>query len=120
MSTETLPRTIEYHHLHPENFLLVENNVDRVTIHAAFDNFSEQRKAYLIREMAEEGFIPDHFQYFYGLDTGGIFGVSWVIDNSWLKVPHASWSQAERKLCVFLASVGVIFLFSLILLFAFK
>src|SRR5437870_895081 len=103
MSTLTRPRTFEYHHRCPENFLLVENHGDHVVIHAALDNFSEKRKAFLIREMAVEGFIPEHYQYFSNSGRDSLLGVRWVIDNSWLRVNHAIRYHAERNCRKFLA-----------------
>ena len=49
---------------------------------AAEDNFSERRKAFLIRQLAAEGYIPDVFEDFS--EHSKTPGLVWVIDRSLL------------------------------------
>jgi hypothetical protein len=99
MATELFPpaRT-EFCPRSPENYLLVENQEDgRVVIHAAFDNYTEQRKALFIRELAAEGFIPDEYEYLTSTGGFGFMGVYWVIDDSWLEIPQEVVTTSHRR-----------------------
>lgn len=76
----TLPRSFEFSTFNPENLILVENEAERVLIRAAYNNFSPRRKAFLIRQLAAEGYIPDQYEQFSEMtwDTG----VVWTVDRS--------------------------------------
>src|SRR5436305_471853 len=79
-----------------DNMVLVECDEDgTVTIRAARDNFSEQRKAHFIRQLAAEGFIPDMYQFFSG-SASGYRGIRWIIDHSWLKIHPDVTRRANR------------------------
>ncbi|EEF62838.1 hypothetical protein [Pedosphaera parvula] len=94
MKTETcLPKRAEFYRRQPENHILVQNNKDDVLIRATHDNFSDQRKAAFIRELAAEGFIPDHYQWFSDPDASNYLGIRWVVDSSWLQINN----QIARK-----------------------
>jgi hypothetical protein len=86
MKSETcFPRRAEFHQYNPENFILVENDKNGAVIRAAVDNFSGARKICFIKELAAEGFIPDHYQWFSDPDADGYLGIKWIVDDSWLK-----------------------------------
>jgi len=92
------PARTEFYPRSPENYLLVENHEDgSVVIRAALDNYSGQRKAHFIRELAAEGFIPDEYEYL--TDTGGVgfMGVCWVIDDSWVQIPQEVVATSHRR-----------------------
>jgi hypothetical protein len=85
ISQSLLPTKAEFHSSSPENYLLVENDLDgSVVIRAAVDNYPEERKALFIRKLALEGFIPDRFQSVDNANKSP--GVRWIVDNSWLTV----------------------------------
>jgi hypothetical protein len=86
MNASVVPARAEFFFRKPDNMILVENAGGEVTIRAAQDNFSARRKALFIRELAIEGFIPDHFQWFTDSDLTGLFGIKWIIDSSWCRV----------------------------------
>ncbi len=86
----------EFYHDQPYNLLLVEQNDDGVVIRAAWDNFSERRKTFFIKQIAAEGFIPDRYQWFSNFDENGYTGIRWVIDRTWLKVHPAAVEKARR------------------------
>lgn len=70
----------------PENILEIETTAEgEVHIRMAQDNFSAQRKAFLVRELANEGFIPDHFLY---LSDNELLGVKWSIGTDHVKIPQ--------------------------------
>ncbi|MDB6123136.1 MAG: hypothetical protein JWQ71_2129 [Pedosphaera sp.] len=118
MKAETsFPKRVTFHQKNPENFILVENNKNRAMIRAAFDNFSEARKVYFIKELAAEGFIPDHYQWFSDPDSDGYFGVRWIVDDSWLEVDRIGTLKTEM-LCrrmLLLACILWVVLMSLLL-----
>jgi hypothetical protein len=118
MKAETsFPRRVKFHQKNPENFILVENDRNKARIRAAFDNFTEARKIYFIKELAAEGFIPDHYQWFSDPNADGYFGIPWIIDDSWLEVDRAG-TQRTEMLCrrmLFLACLLWVVLMVLIL-----
>ena len=89
----------EFYHDQPYNLLLVEQNDDGVVIRAAWDNFSERRKTFFIKQIAAEGFIPDRYQWFSNFDDHGYTGIRWLIDRTWLKV-HALPVEKAKKFMV--------------------
>lgn len=110
------PQQTEFYTVFPDNLILVENEEDGVLIRAARGNFSERRKAFFIHELAAEGFIPDHYQFFTNSD-GGIFGVRWVIDKSWVEVPREVTRTSHRRCVIMLlyALVVMIIVFNWLL-----
>ena len=81
MRTQSQSRApIQFSTLNPENIIAIENHGNRVTFRAAYDNFSIRRKAFLIRELAAEGYIPDRFEYV----TEDLWddGLTWLVDRS--------------------------------------
>jgi hypothetical protein len=99
MKTTRLPNSIEFYHHQPKNLLRIERDADGLVVRAACNNFSEKRKSFFIRELAAEGFIPDHYRWSSESDAGGLPGVRWIVDASWVCVPAAVQRQAERR-CV--------------------
>src|SRR5512141_94968 len=87
MKTNTLePETFEFCFSELDTLVCVENRSDEVLIHATRATFSEERKAYFIRELAAEGFIPVDYKWFS--DRSSFSGnpvVRWLVDCSWWK-----------------------------------
>lgn len=120
MDTLSLPRQIEFVRYRPENFILVENDADgTVLIHAARNNFSERQKGAFIRELAAEGFIPDHLEKIFDSDfSDPSIDVQWVIDQSWMQIYPAVRKSATRavvtvllvavSLCVLLMTAAIL------------
>ena len=79
MRTITVPQIFDLHIPDLDNHLRVENNSDGVLIRASRDNFSERRKAALIRWLAAEGYIPDRYEWFAEMEGRGLGGLRWVI-----------------------------------------
>jgi hypothetical protein len=85
----TLPASVQISTHNPQNLIVVENETENVIFRAAYDNFSERRKAFLVRQLAAEGYIPDCFEEFTEYRPSS--GLVWVIDRSLLFVaPEAS------------------------------
>ncbi len=107
------PPQTEFNHRSPKNYLLVENRDDvRVVIRAPLDNYSEQRKALFIHELAAEGFIPAEYQFVTNTGDDWVRGVRWVIDNSCLVVPADVIATCHRRgwelfLSVFIVAVAI-------------
>ena len=70
--------------LNPTNLVAIESRGGNVYVRAAKDNFSERRKAFLIRQLAAEGYIHDRFQTF--TEDEPVAGLTWVLDRSLLVV----------------------------------
>jgi hypothetical protein len=96
---KVLAKQFEFYFADLDNSILVENTESgTVIIRAVRDNVSEERKAFFIRQLATEGFIPDMFQWFHGA-TGEACGVRWVVDHSWLKIPLVVKRRAATFIC---------------------
>ncbi len=80
----------------PYNLILVEQKEDGVLIRAAWDNFSDRRKAFFIKQIAAEGFIPDRYQWFSNFEANSYTGIRWVIDRSWVTVDREQVWKARR------------------------
>ena len=107
--------TIEMATASPENFLLIENHADGVTVRAALNNFSERRKLFLIRELAAEGYIPDCFQWYHGGESCGNLMVTWITDYSWMEIPTVVKARARRFMGRLFLYSGLLFLCALVL-----
>jgi hypothetical protein len=75
---------IEFSTHNPENLIIIENSGKVVIIRAAYDNFSPRRKAFLIRQLAAEGYIPDQFESYSEDEFCRLPGLIWTIDRSLL------------------------------------
>jgi len=62
-----------------DNHILIENSVDGVVIRATRDNFPAHRKAFFVRHLAVEGYIPDHYEWFSDTADDGFLGVRWIV-----------------------------------------
>src|SRR5258708_203567 len=108
MKTVAAPKQFEFNSQYPENYILVENRDDGVVIRAARKNFSDQRKSAFIKELAAEGFIPDHFQWFSDPDTSNYMGVRWIIDSSWLRLHASVRRESERRFLQMICSATLL------------
>jgi hypothetical protein len=102
------PERTQFSLSHPQNFLLIENQGDKVIIRAARDNLSPGAKVCFVRYLAAEGYIPGKYQWL--VDNGAQFnsGLSWLFDDSWIAVPSGSAHRPLRQV------IHVIFYASLI------
>jgi hypothetical protein len=76
-------RRFEFYLRELDNHLLVESTDRSVTIRASRDNCSERRKAFFLREINAEGYIPDSCQAH--IASSPAQPVRWIIDGSWKK-----------------------------------
>lgn len=110
MKTAFTSRKYEFCNNEPYNLILVEQSENGVLIRAAWDNFSDRRKAFFIKEIAAEGFIPDRYQWFSNFEEHGYTGIRWVIDRSWLKVHPESVLKARKFMMWMLLAGGFLWL----------
>jgi hypothetical protein len=61
-----------------DNHVLIENRAYGVVISATRDNFTDKRKAFFIRHLAAEGYIPDRYEWFSEPAEEGFFTVKWI------------------------------------------
>ena len=83
-SVQTLkehPRRFEFYLRDLDNHVLVESTAHSVVVRATRDNCSERRKAFFIREISAEGYIPDGYQSEPA--ARAVPSVDWIIDGSW-------------------------------------
>jgi len=73
-----VPKSFELYVPDLDNHILVENTVNGVVIRASRDNFSDRRKSSFIRQLAAEGYIPDHHEWFCDPEQDGLSGVKWI------------------------------------------
>ena len=78
----------------PGNLIVIEHSGEKVLVRAAQANFSERRKAFLIRQLAAEGYLPDRFERF--TEEEPVAGVTWVIDHSLLVLGPAAIGRTRR------------------------
>jgi hypothetical protein len=73
---------------------VVENAEEGVIFRAAYNNFSERRKAFLIRQLAAEGYVPDVFEEYTEYHRPP--GLVWVIDRSLLYLAPEAKKRCSR------------------------
>jgi hypothetical protein len=94
------PETFEFCFPNLDTIICVENRPDEVVIHATRATFSEERKAYFIRELAAEGFIPVDYKWFgENSPFSGNPVVRWLVDCSWWK-PSATAEAGTRRFMI--------------------
>ena len=109
-------RSILLHH-NPDNLLLIENVAGNVIIHAVRDNFSPRRKAFFIRHLAAEGYIPDRFERLYHSGSDAFATVRWIIDPACLRPKISSRRQSNRFMVRLI--IGAVVLWHALIAFAF-
>lgn len=86
----------------PENILEIETTPEgEVHTRMARGNFSAQRKACLVRELANEGFIPDHFLF---LSDNELLGVKWSVSTDHVKLQPSVSRLANQRTRVLILS----------------
>jgi hypothetical protein len=87
---------IEFSTHNPENVILIEHHGDRVLFRAAHDNFAQRRKAFLIRQLAAEGYIPDRYERL--TEEAWHPSLVWVVDRSLIRMGP----EARRRVTSFM------------------
>lgn len=82
---------------HLDTHVRVEVSDEFTTIRATRDTFSPLRKDYFIRNLASEGFIPDHCRWSEPADSEVSFGrIRWLVDYSWLTISEETLAISRR------------------------
>jgi hypothetical protein len=116
VSAETIVYApIEFSTHNPPNLIVVERETETVLIRAAQDNFSPRRKAFLIRQLAAEGYIPDRFEGF--TEDAPVGGLIWVIDRSLMFVGAEATKRTRRIMQRVIAGGCLLWLLELTLAF---
>ncbi|HVM48691.1 MAG TPA: hypothetical protein VMU04_11730 [Candidatus Acidoferrum sp.] len=87
-------------------------------IRAAQDNFSPRRKAFLIRQLAAEGYIPDCFEEF--TEHAPVAGLTWVTDRSLLFVGPQARKRTRQIMQRVLAGACLLWLVEIALAFRWR
>jgi len=85
---------IEFSTHNPPNLIVIERGRGTALIRAAQDNFSPRRKAFLIRQLAAKGYIPDQYEGF--TEDAPVGGLTWVIDRSLMFVGAEATKRTRR------------------------
>ena len=88
------PARYELSTYNPNNLVIVETQKENVLIRAAQNNFSGRRKAFLIRQLAAEGYIPDRFELY--TEDEPMVGLKWVIDRSLMIIGPAAIGRTHK------------------------
>jgi len=99
----------------PPNLIIVERRRATVLMRAAQNNFSPRRKAFLIRQLAAEGYIPGQFESF--TEYAPVEGLTWVIDRSLLFVGAEATRRTGRIMRRVIAGGCLLWLLELTLTF---
>jgi hypothetical protein len=106
---------IQFSTHNPPNLIVIERARETVLIRAAQGNFSPRRKAFLIRQLAAEGYIPDQYEEFR--EYAPIEGLTWVIDRSLLFIGPEATRRTGRIMRGVLAGGCLLWLLEITLAF---
>ncbi len=95
----------------------VVNQGNKVIVRASRDNFSNQEKAFFIRHLGAEGFIPDEYQRFAKGRSEAVLRVQWCVDQSWINLDPAVRERAFHQVLCTLAAGALVWLISMIPVF---
>jgi hypothetical protein len=109
----TVYAPIEFSTHNPGNLIVVEQDGESVLIRAAQDNFSERRKAFLIRQLAAEGYIPERYQEF--TEYAPVAGLEWVTDRSLMTMGPEATGRTRRFMQRLIAGACLLWLMEVVL-----
>jgi len=103
------PEKVELSSAHPRSLVSIENHEDNVVIRAGRADFSSREKAFLVRYLAAEGFIPERYHGLTDHDSDWSSHLMWVVDRSKSPV-GASRSKAVRQILITITVAAIIWL----------
>jgi len=83
---------------------------DEVVIRISRDALTEERKAAFVRELASEGFIPDHYRWLHSVSGRTSARIRWLVDPSWWMPHPAVAARTSRLVARVLASAALLWL----------
>ena len=96
----------------------VERRADEIVIRTSRDTLSRERKANFIRELASEGFIPEHYRWLYAATENMSGRVRWLVDPaSWMPSPESE-ARTSRFIAKLIAWSAVLWLVMMVLQFS--
>ncbi|MDD2765476.1 MAG: hypothetical protein PHE83_16060 [Opitutaceae bacterium] len=104
------PCPFEFYFPSLDTLVRVEDSAGEVIIRASRNTFSQQRRACFIRELAAEGFIPDHYQWSLPAGLEASPGVHWLVDTACFKPDQALAAGTRRFMVQLLASAALLWL----------
>ena len=110
-------RRRKFHFVKFDSLVRVETRGGKVLVKTSRNNFSERQKAFFIRHLAAEGFIPDEYQAFSEKSSSHFPNLRWAVDTSWMQGVASFREQAIRQALCAVAIGGVIWLISLLPVF---
>ena len=116
-ATLATPQVFEFYFPDVDTLVQVREADGAVEIRATRNTFSERRKTAFIRELAAEGFIPDNYQWFSSGSQLSFLSVRWLVDFTWVELPHAALAGTRRFMVRLLAGGGVLWLALILSLF---
>jgi hypothetical protein len=111
------PRSFEFYFSGLDTLVQVEDLAGKIVIRASRNTFSEERKARFIRELAAEGFIPDHYQWLAPAGREPAQGVRWLVDVSCFRPDKTLAAGTRRFMVRLLSSAALLWLLMMCLLF---
>ena len=111
------PRVFEFYFQDVDTLVQVEDGDETVVIRATRHSFSERRKAFFIRQLAAEGFIPNSYQWLLSHDSPSCPGVRWLVDYSWLNPPKAVLAETHRFMVRLIVGAALFWLILMLSLF---
>ena len=110
MHTRTaFPEQVELSTAHPRSLVSIQNHEDNVIIRAGRNDFSPREKAFLIRYLAAEEFIPARYHWFTDPDSGRSSRLTWIVDRRKSRT-GTSGSKALRQILVTIGCTALIWL----------
>jgi hypothetical protein len=117
--SDEAPRCVEFYHPILDKFFRIENHASGVVIRTDDRNVNDNEKRFLIDHLAAEGFVDGSYRWFsHTTGTGGLPGVQWITDSSWIKFDLRFTRSKERFTRPIIATSGLLLLVALILLAA--
>ena len=97
-------KTHKFYFVELDCLIRVINRGNKVIVRATRNSFSERDKAFFIRHLAAEGFIPDEYQRYHEHKSNKELRLRWFVDEAWISADSALRCQAQRQL---LCAIGV-------------
>ena len=86
----------------------VENRADEVLIRTSRNALTDERKAAFVRELASEGFIPDHYRWLNFTHDTAVCRVRWLVDPAWWMPGAESRARTSRLMVRVLAASALL------------
>jgi hypothetical protein len=113
MKTKTLAENsgcFEFSFPRSDTLASVACTADEVVIRTSRDALTEERKAAFVRELASEGFIPDHYQWLFAANDRTAGRIRWLVDPRWWMPGAEVTARTSRFVARVFASAALLWL----------